>query len=246
MRFKNTVVLVTGASRGIGKAIALEFAKEGADVVVNYIKSGDQANLVVKEIEKLGSKAIAIKCDISDEDEVRKMIDTTVKTFGRLDVLVNNAGIVFDVPFSKRTLEQWRKTFDVNMAGMFLCCKYAAVPMLKQKSGKIVNISSTNGINSYHPDSIDYSATKAAVINFTKSLAWELGPHILVNCVAPGWVNTEMNKNLPKDYVEEELKRQVIRRFSDPEEQAKAVLFLASDDASYITGAILTVDGGYK
>lgn len=246
MRFKNKVVLVTGGSRGIGRAIALGFAKEGANVVVNYVKAEDKAKALVKDIEKLGQKAIAIKCDVSKELEVMGMIDQTLKTFGRLDILINNAGIVFDVPFAERTLDHWKRTFDVNMAGMFLCCKYASISMLKQKYGRIINIASTNGINSYSPDSIDYDATKAAVINFTKSLAQALGPNILVNCVAPGWVDTDINKNLPKNYIEEELERQVIKRFSRPEEQAKAVLFLASDDASYITGSTLVVDGGYQ
>ena len=246
MRFKDKVVIVTGGSRGIGKAIALAFGKEGAKVVVNYVKSDADAKAVADEISKSGSKALVIKCDVSDEQQVRKMIDQTVKAFGRLDILINNAGIVFDVPFSERTLDHWKKTFDVNMTGTFLCSKYASVPMLKQKSGKIINIASTNGINAYSPDSIDYSATKAAVINFTKSLAWALGPNIFVNCVAPGWVDTDLNKDLPKDYIKQELQRQVIKRFSAPDEQAKAVLFLASDDASYITGSVLMVDGGYQ
>lgn len=246
MRFKDKVVIVTGSSRGIGKAIALEFAKEGAKVVVNYSRSNKEADSVVKEIEKIGASAIAIKCDVSNESEVKKMVDTSLKTFGRIDILVNNAGIVFDVPFSERTLSQWKKTFDVDMIGMFLCCKYVSIPMLRQRYGRIVNISSTNGINAYNEYSIDYSAAKAAVINFTKSLAWALGPNVLVNCVAPGWVDTDMNKKLPKNYMKEEFKRQVIKRFSAPKEQAKAVLFLASEDASYITGSILTVDGGYQ
>jgi 3-oxoacyl-[acyl-carrier protein] reductase len=245
MRFKNKVVIVTGASRGIGKAIALEFAKEGANVVVNYVKSEEEANAIVNKIKSLGSKAIAIKCDVSDEKQVKKMIDMTLKTFGKLDILVNNAGIVFDVPFSECTVEQWKKTLDTNLTGVFLCCKYASIPMLRQKWGRIINISSNNALVP-PPGCIDYNATKAGVVNFTKSLALELGPDVLVNCVAPGWVDTDMNKTLPKAYIKKELERQVVKRLSRPEEQAKAVLFLASDDASYITGSTLTVDGGYR
>lgn len=245
MRFKGRVVLVTGASRGIGRAIAVGFGREGADVIVNYASSKTKANVVVKEIEKHGANAIAIKCDISDEKQVRDMIETSVQRFGRLDILVNNAGIGFTSRFAKIKTEQWKRTFDVNMLGGFLCSKYAAIQMHKQKYGRIVNIASTDGINTYDPNSIDYAATKAAVINFTKSLAVALGSDILVNCVAPGWVETDMTKGLSKEFVARELSRQVIKRFSRPEEQANAVLFLASDDASYITGSVLVVDGGF-
>lgn len=246
MRFKNKVAIVTGGSRGIGRAIALEFAKEGASVVVNYVKAEDKAKSLVMEIEKLGAKAIAVKCDVSKEQEVRKMIDQTLKTFGRLDILVNNAGIVFDIPFFDKTTEHWKRTLDVNLMGVFFCSKYAAIQMKKQKTGKIVNISSTNGIDTLSPDSMDYDATKSAVISMTKNLAVELAPNISVNCVAPGWVDTDINKNLPKDYVKEETKRISLKRLGRPEEIANAVLFLASDQASFITGSILVVDGGYQ
>ncbi len=246
MRFEGKVVLVTGASRGIGKAVATGFGKEGAKVVVNYSKSKSKANEVVKEIEKYGGEAISIKCDISDENQVRDMIEKAVQRFSRLDILVNNAGIGFLSNFEEMKTEQWKRTFDVNMLGGFLCSKYAAKQMLKQKYGRIVNIASTDGINTYDPRSIDYAATKAAVINFTKSLAQALGPDILVNCVAPGWVATDMSKGMSKETMRRELSRQIIKRFSRPEEQANAVLFLASDDASYITGSVLVVDGGFR
>jgi 3-oxoacyl-[acyl-carrier protein] reductase len=246
MRFEGKVVLVTGASRGIGRAVATGFGKEGANVVVNYSNSKSKANEVVKEIEKCGGEAIAIKCDISDENQVRDMIEKAVQRFGRLDILVNNAGIGFLSNFEEMKTEQWKRTFDVNVLGGFLCSKYAAKQMLKQKYGRIVNIASTDGINTYDSRSIDYAATKAAVINFTKSLAQALGPDILVNCVAPGWVATDMSKGMSKETMRRELSRQIIKRFSRPEEQANAVLFLASDDASYITGSVLTVDGGFR
>ncbi len=244
MKLKNKVALITGSSKGIGRATALLFAEEGANIVVNYSKSEKEANKVIDEIKKLGSDAICIKCDVSDENQVKKMIEQTTKKFGKIDILVNNAGVVFDVPFKERTVEQWKRTLDVNLIGVFLCCKYVAPHM--PKGGRIVNISSTSGVNSFSPDSMDYAASKAGVIILTRALAKELAPNILVNSVAPGWVDTAMNKDLPKDFVEEETKNIYLKRFAQPEEIAKAVLFLASDDASYITGITLIVDGGYE
>lgn len=243
MRFKNKVVLITGSSRGIGKAIALLFAKEGAEIIIDYLDSEKEANEVLSEINKI-SKGIAIKCDVSHEKEVKSMIDIAIKKFGRIDILVNNAGIVFDVPFSERTVEQFKRTVEVNMIGVFLCSKYVVKHM--GKGGKIVNISSTNGFNTGGSDSIDYDASKAGVINMTKRLAQEFAPNINVNSVAPGWVDTDMNKDLPKDYIKEECNKTYLKRFAKPEEVAKAVLFLASDDASFITGSTLIVDGGYS
>ncbi|MEK6833738.1 MAG: glucose 1-dehydrogenase [Nanoarchaeota archaeon] len=244
MDLKNKIVLVTGSSRGIGKAIALLFAKEGAKVIVNYSKSEKEANEVLNEIKKT-SDGIAIKCDVSKEEEVKKMISEIIKKFGRLDILINNAGIVFDIPLFEKTVEQWNKTLGVNLIGTFLCSKYAVPYIKKQKSGVIINIASTNGIDSLSPESADYDASKAGVISLTKNLASELAPNIRVNCVAPGWVNTDINKNLPKDYMIKETEKILLKRFGMPEEIGKAVLFLASDDASFITGTTLIVDGGY-
>lgn len=243
-KLENKVAIVTGSSRGIGKATALLFAKEGAKVVVNYSKSENEANAVVNEIKKLGSDATAIKCDVSKEEQVKQMIEKTIKKFGRIDILVNNAGIVFDVPFAERTVEQWKRTLEVNLIGVFLCSKYAA-PYMKKQGGKIVNISSNNGLDVPSPTSIDYNASKAGIVILTKDLAKELAPTIQVNSVAPGWVDTEMNKNIPKDFIKEEIKKISLKRFAKPEEIAKVILFLASDDASYMTGSILKVDGGY-
>lgn len=242
----NKVVLITGSSRGIGKAIALKFAEKGAKVIVNYVNSKKEAEEVVKKIEEIGSEAIAIKCDVSKEDEVKKMIKESVDKFGKIDVLVNNAGIVFDIPFKDKTVEQWKKTLDINLVGTFLCTKYVVEEMSKQKSGNIINISSTNGIDTYNSESIDYDASKAGVNIFTKGMAKELAPNIRVNCIAPGWVDTDINKDLPKDYVEEEKKRICLKRFGKPEEIANVVLFLASDESSFMTGSIVVVDGGYK
>lgn len=243
MKLKNKVALITGSSRGIGRATALLFAKEGANIVVNYSKSEKESNKVIDEIKKLGSEAIGIKCDVSNEKQVKKMVEQTIKKFGKIDILVNNAGVVFDVPFKERTVDQWKRTLDVNLIGVFLCCKYIAPHM--PKGGRIVNISSTNGINSFSPDAMDYDTSKAGVIILTRDLAKELAPNILVNSIAPGWVDTAINKDLSKDFVEKETKKIYLKRFAQPEEIAKTILFLASDDASYITGVTLIVDGGY-
>lgn len=243
MKLKNKVAIITGSSRGIGKATALLFAKEGANIVINCSKSENEANNVIDEIKKLGVNALCIKCDVSDEKQVKKMIETTIKKFGKVDILVNNAGIVFDVPFKDRTVEQWKKTLDVNLLSVFLCSKYV-VPYMSN-GGRIINISSTNGINSFNPDAMDYDASKAGIIILTKDLAKELAPNILVNSLAPGWVDTAMNKNLPRDFVKRETEKIYLKRFARPEEIAKAILFLVSEDASYITGITLIVDGGY-
>ncbi len=243
MKLQNKVALITGASRGIGKAIALKFAKEGAKIIVNYIKSEAEAQKVVEEI---GSEAIAIKCDVSKEDEVKNMVEKAINQFGKIDILVNNAGIVIDIPFEEKTLEQWKRTLDVNILGTFLCTKYVAREMSKQKSGNIINISSTNGIDTYHSDSIDYDISKAGVNIFTKCLAEEFAPSIRVNCIAPGWIDTDMNKDLPKDYLKEEIEKIHLKRLGKPEEIANVALFLASDESSFMTGNIIVVDGGHK
>lgn len=245
MRLKNKIALITGSSRGIGKATALLFAKEGAKVVVNYFSSEKEAFAVVDEIKKIGSDAIAVKCDVSKENDVKGMVQQVVDKFGKIDILVNNAGVVFDAPLFERTVEQWKKTLDVNLLGTFLCSKYASQQMLKKGGGKIINISSTNAINAFSPEAMDYDASKAGIIILTRDLAKELAPKIQVNSIAPGWVDTEMNKDLPKDFIEEETEKIYLRRFAKPEEIGKAILFLASDESSYITGSILKVDGGY-
>ena len=244
MKLKNKIAIITGSSKGIGKSTALLFAKEGAKIVVNYFSSEKEAFSVVDEIKKIGSEAIAIKCDVSKEGEVKEMINQTISKFGKIDILVNNAAIVFDAPFIERTVEQWKRTLDVNLIGSFLCSKYASVNMLKNNAGKIVNISSTNGTADFDPESIDYDSSKAGVIALTKNLAKELAPKIQVNSVAPGWVKTDMNKDLPQDFIDEEIEKRYLKRIAQPEDIAKAVLFLASDDANYITGSTLSVDGG--
>lgn len=246
MKLQGKIALVTGSSRGIGRATAIRLAKEGCDVAVNYIKDEKNAQTVVKEITKLGRKAIAIKADVGNEEQIKHMIKELIRSFGKIDILVNNAGIVWDIPLWEKTSEQIQRTIDVNFKGVFFCTKYAALEMKKTKSGSIINISSTNAIDTLSPDSTDYDATKAAVVSMTKNFAEELAPYnIRVNCIAPGWVDTDINKELPKEYLKEEAEHILLRRFGKPEEIASAVAFLASDDASFITRTVLVVDGGY-
>lgn len=251
MKLKNKVALITGASRGIGRATALLFAKEGANIILDYHVSDyepralENANKVVKEIEKLGTNIIKIEADVSNELDVKKMINIAIKKFGRIDILVNNAGVVFDIPITKRSLEQWRRTIDTNLLGTYLCSKYVSQYMLKNNYGKIVNMSSTNAINNFSPESVDYDASKAGIITLTKDFAKALAPKIQVNAIAPGWVDTDMNKDLPKSFIKEETNKIYLKRFAKPEEIAKAILFLASSDADYITGSVLVVDGGH-
>ena len=245
MKLKGKVVLITGASRGIGRATALLFAREGANVAVNYIKAEKEASKVGEAVQKLGSKAITVKADVADEVQVKEMVKEVVGKFGGLDILVNNAGVVFDVPFEERTVAQWERTLGINLIGTFLCSKYCASYIKRRGGGTIVNVSSTNGIDTCSPESVDYDASKAGVIVLTKDLAQQFAPSVRVNCVAPGWVDTEMNKDLPKDFIEEEKRRTYLKRFAKPEEIAKVILFLASDDASFMTGSVVIVDGGY-
>jgi 3-oxoacyl-[acyl-carrier protein] reductase len=244
MKLKDKVALITGASRGIGKATALLFAKEGAKVVINYLSSEKEAISVVDEIKKIGSEAISIKCDVSQEDQVKEMVKKTINTFGKINILINNAGIVYDLPLFKKTVSEWNHTLNINLIGPFLCSKYVSENMIKNQSGKIINVSSTNGITTFSPESADYDASKSGLISLTKNLSKELAPNIQVNCIAPGWVNTEMNKDLPSNFIEDEKSKISLKRFAQPEEIAKSILFLVSEDASYINGAVIQVDGG--
>lgn len=246
MKFKDKVVLITGSSRGIGRATAIEFAKEGANVIINYIKNEESAESVVTEIKQLGSDAIAIQADVANEDDVQRLVAEAVKRFGAIDILVNNAGIVFDIPILEKSVEQWERTLKVNLIGTFLCVKYV-VPYMKGREGAaILNISSTNGIDSLSPESADYDTSKAGVISLTKNFAQSLAPEVRVNSIAPGWIDTEINKDLPKSFIESETKKIAVGRWGRPEEIAKAVLFLCSEDAGYITGSTLVIDGGYQ
>lgn len=245
-RFENKTVIVTGGSRGIGRAIALEFGKEGANVIVNFLKEKEKAEEVAKQIEASGGHALIYQADVSSEDQVEKMVAATTEKFGRIDILVNNAGIVVDKPFSEKTVKDWQDMLAVDLIGPFICAKAVIPIMKKQKWGRIINISSTNGVDTTSPESIDYDAVKAGLISMTRNLAEELAPDILVNSVAPGWVNTDMNSLLSPEFIAEETVRIARKKFATPEEIARPVLFFASEDANNITGQTLKVDGGYQ
>jgi 3-oxoacyl-[acyl-carrier protein] reductase len=240
------VAIITGGGTGIGRNIALEFAKQGAKVVIG---SRNMASLekVVEEIKALGGHSLAIATDVSVAEQVRSLVKQTVDNFGRIDILVNNAGIVISRPFMEKTVEDWIRTLEVNLIGVFLCSQAAAKYMLQQKSGKIINISSIRGIDHCGREGImDYSASKGAVINLTKTMAKELAPHINVNTVAPGHTLTEMTQPLPDEIKRTMIEGSYLKRMAQPEDIAKAIIFLASDDANFITGQLLLVDGGFS
>ena len=242
----NKNVLVTGGTRGIGEAISREFAKKGYDLIINYVNSNEKAQNLKQELEKeYNIKVLPIQADISNEIAIKNMVDTAIKEFGKIDVLVNNAGIVIDREFEDRTVEDWKKTLDINLIAPFVLTKLVGKEMMKQKSGAIINISSANGLNTYYPTSVDYDASKSGLISLTYDSAVQFAPYVRVNCVAPGWVNTEMNKELPEDFVKEETERILVKRFAEPEEIAKVVTFLASEDASFVNSTVIKVDGGW-
>lgn len=244
LEFKDKVVLVTGSSRGIGRSIAIAFAKEGANVIINYRNNEVDASVAYEIVSSYGNKCMSIKADVSSETDVKNMIEKIINEFGKIDVLVNNAGIAIDSEFEDKTVSDWKKTMNTNVLGPFLTSKYAGKYMLEREYGKIINISSTNGINTIFPYSADYDASKAALINLTKNLAIQYAPFINVNSVAPGWVDTLMNSSLSKSYLKEEKERILLKRFAAPEEISNVVLFLASDKARYITSEIISVSGG--
>jgi len=241
---KGKNALVTGASRGIGKAIAIKVASLGANVAINYRNSIEQVKEVINEIEKLGVKAIAIQCDISNYNDVEKMIKKYIDEFGSIDILVNNAGITKDNLIMRMKEEDFDSVIDVNLKGSFNCIKHVSSIMLKQRSGRIINISSVSGIVG-NAGQVNYSSAKAGILGMTKAVARELASRgITCNAVAPGYIKTDMTDVL-SDKIKEHVKNTIpLNKFGTPEDVANAVGFLASDDASYITGQIINVDGG--
>lgn len=237
------VAIVTGASRGIGKAIALKLAKEGADVVVTAT-TFDSANRVAGEIEQLGRKAMAMAVDVSQFDQVEKLAKTTLSNFFKVDILVNNAGITRDNLLIRMSQEQWDETVSVNLKGTFNCIRALTKTFMKQKQGKIINITSVVGIIG-NAGQANYSASKAGIIGLTKSAAKELASrNIQVNAVAPGYIATDMTENLTDDVKAGLAEAIPLGRIGNPDDVAFAVSFLASDDADYITGQVINVDGG--
>lgn len=243
---KNQVVIITGGSRGIGAAAAKLFAKAGANVVITFAKDAKAAKGVVEEIKKSGRDAMAMKADISKKASSELVVQTTMKRFGRIDILVNNAGIWTDGKIGEMTGREWKKTMEVNLDGMFFLTNAVVPIMKKQRSGKIINISSTAGQRGEAEHS-HYAASKGGMISFTKSIATELGPfNINVNSVAPGWVDTELNLSVfsNKKFKEQERKKIPIQRIPTAEDIAGPIVFLASDLARHITGEIVNVNGG--
>lgn len=244
------VVLVTGSSKGLGSEIIKKYAKNGYNVVINYNTDKISAEKLKDFVEtNYKVEALIIKADVGIEQEVSNMISDIIKKFNHIDVVVNNAAIELSSEMTEKSAVSFRKILDTNLIGTFLVSKYASIEMLKKKTGNIINISSNNGIDAYDPSTMEYDASKAAVINLTKNLAKELSPYINVNCVAPGWIKTEkvleLDKELNGMLISEESKKILLKRFAEKEEIANVVYFLSSKEATYINGTIIRVDGGY-
>ena len=244
----NKVVLVTGGAQGIGKAIVLELAKNHYDVVINYLTSNKAAALLEEEIKKnYDVRVMTIQADVSKEEEVDAMISLIEKKWGGVDILINNAAVDLSNLFHLKTADEFRKTLDVNVVGAFNCSKRVYRYMLDQEYGRIINISSTNGINTYYPMCIDYDASKAALISLTHNLAFEYGPYINVNAIAPGFIGTDNELDgYDEEFLKEEEEKIMVNRYGKPEEVAYLVKFLISDEANFINNTIIRIDGGQK
>ena len=243
------VALVTGSSKGIGKICIIELAKEGYDVVINYNTSKSNALELEKYIkDNFNVKVLTIKCDVSDEDEVKNMINTIINKLDSIDVVVNNAAIEINSDFYDKTKESFRKVLDTNLIGTFLVSKYASIYMLKNKFGKIINITSNNGIDKNDPNTLEYDASKAGIISLTHNLAKQLAPIVNVNAIAPGWVKTdkiiELDNSLNNEFIKEESKNIYLGRFAEEIDIANLIVFLASSKANYINNEIIRIDGG--
>ncbi|WP_421384542.1 3-oxoacyl-[acyl-carrier-protein] reductase [Bacillus salacetis] len=244
MNLEGKTALVTGASRGIGREIALELARQGANVAVNYAGSEAKANEVTDEIKAMGRDAFSIQCNVADGDSVQAMVKETISRFGSLDILVNNAGITRDNLLMRMKENEWDDVINTNLKGVFLCTKAVSRQMMKQRSGRIINISSIVGVSG-NPGQANYVAAKSGVIGLTKTSARELAARgITVNAVAPGFISTDMTDELSEEVKSEMLKGIPLSRFGEAKDIAKVVSFLASEDSSYMTGQTLHVDGG--
>ncbi|MBW1734582.1 MAG: 3-oxoacyl-ACP reductase FabG [Deltaproteobacteria bacterium] len=247
MRLKDKIALVTGSSRGVGRAVALGFAKEGAKVVVNYTSNEKAATEVVDSIKSMGSDAIAVKADVARKTEAEALVGAAVDTFGRIDILVNNAGFTRPALMLKMTEDQWDQVVDIHLKGAFLCSQAAGIRMKEQQSGKIINVMSVAGLVGT-VGQINYSAAKGGILSMTKSIARELARYnVCCNVISLGIVATDMTEKIRTDEKLKEIymNRILLKRFAEPDDISPAFVFLASDESSYITGQLLCVDGGY-
>lgn len=242
----NKVVLITGSAKGIGKAIALELAKNQYDIVINYFSSEKEALELKKTIiEDYGVRCIAIQADVSKEEQVDTMIAQIEEELGSVDILINNAAIDLSNLYHLKTADEFRKTLDVNVVGAFNCSKRVGSKMLEKEWGRIINIASTNGMNTYYPMCIDYDASKAALISLTHNLAFQYAPYVNVNAIAPGFIGTESELDgYDEEFLKQEEEKILVKRYGKPEEVAYLVKFLISDQANYINNTILRIDGG--
>ena len=240
------VALVTGSAKGIGAAIVKELASSGYDVVINYLTSENEAKVLASELSSEYSiKALAIKCDISKEDQVDSMVKTIEEQFGGVDILINNAAIDLSNLWHEKKAEDFRKTLDVNVVGAYNVARRVYKHMLENKWGRVINISSTNGVNTYYPMCLEYDASKAALISLTHNLSIEFAPYITVNAIAPGFIGTESELNgYDEEFLKTEQEKILVGRYGKPEEVAKLVAFLVSDDAGYINNSVIRIDGG--
>ena len=239
-------VLVTGSSSGIGKEIARILAKD-YDVILHYNSNENSTRLLKEELDKEYNRDyLMVKCDLSKVEEIDNMLDIIYNRYNNIDILINNAGIAIDTLFEDKTKDNFMKILDINLVAPFLLCKKIGPKMVDNKYGIIINISSTNGIDTPYIESIDYDASKAGLISLSKNLANYFAPYVRVNTICPGWVNTEMNKNLDSDFISKEENKILLSRFANPREVANLVEFLISDKASYINDSIIRIDGGIK
>jgi 3-oxoacyl-[acyl-carrier protein] reductase len=247
MRLKDKIALVTGSSRGVGRAVALGFAKEGAKVVINYTSNENAANEVVDAIQSMGSEAIAVKADVAKKKDAEGLVGAAVETFGKIDILVNNAGFTRPALMIKMTEDQWDQVVDIHLKGAFLCSQAAGVRMKEQNSGKIINVMSVAGLVGT-VGQINYSAAKGGILSMTKSIARELARYnVCCNVISLGIVATDMTEKIRSDEKLRDIymNRILLKRFAEPDDISPAFVFLASDESNYITGQLLCVDGGY-
>lgn len=239
------IALVTGGSKGIGAAIVRELANAGYDVVINYLTSKEKADALVKELSPLGVNVFSCQCDVSKEEEVDKMISFIESKLGTVDILINNAAVDLSKLWNEKTSDDFRKTLDVNVVGAYNVARRVKKGMMDKKWGRIINISSTNGINSYYPVCLEYDASKAALISLTHNLAIEFAPYVNVNAIAPGFIGTESElEGYDEEFLKSEQEKILVGRYGKPEEVAHLVKFLVSDEADYINNSVLRVDGG--